>query len=87
VLVDSTLAEEQVREGQVIITMNRHGELCQLAKYGGAPVDGFSIIGWTNKALPHVQNLSDQIKRRMEEDAKERDKGGLMAELSAENER
>jgi exosome complex component RRP45 len=87
VLVDTTLAEEQVREGQVIVTMNRHGELCQMAKYGGASVDGYSIINWTNKALPHVQNLSDQIKARLEEDAEERDKGGLMAELSAENER
>lgn len=87
VLVDSTLAEEQVREGQIILTMNRHGELCQMAKYGGAPVDGFNIINWTNKALPHVQQLSDLIKQRLEEDAKERDGGGLMAELSAENDR
>lgn len=87
VLVDADLAEEQVREGQLVITMNRHGELCQMAKYGGGAVDGFSIITWTNMALPHVQRITELIKTKLEEDAKKRDVGGLMAELSAENER
>ncbi|KAF2675257.1 exoribonuclease [Microthyrium microscopicum] len=87
VLVDATQAEEQVRDGQVIITMNRHGELCQIAKYGGAAVDAYSIVNWSNMALPQVQTLSELIKAALDDDAKKRDAGGLMAELSAENER
>ena len=86
-LLDATLAEEQVREGEVIVTMNRNGELCQIAKYGGVPVDALAIVNWTNVALIKVQAMSKIVQQRLEEDAKKRDVGGLLAELSAENER
>lgn len=87
ILVDATLAEEQVREGEVIITMNRHGELCQTAKYGGAAIHALSLLGCMNVALSKVQALSKYIQGTLEEDAKKRDIGGLMGELSAENAR
>ena len=86
-LVDATQSEEQVREGEVIITMNRQGELCQIAKYGGVPIDAFAIINWTNIALLKVQELSKFIQKKLEEDAKNRDARGFIAELSAENDR
>jgi exosome complex component RRP45 len=86
-IMDANHAEEQVRDGQVIITMNRHGELCQMAKYGGVATDPYDIINWTNKALLQVQMLDEFVKSKLEEDSKKRDVGGLMAELSAENER
>ncbi|KIW00609.1 uncharacterized protein PV09_07806 [Verruconis gallopava] len=87
VLQDATLAEEQVREGEVVVTMNKNGELCQIAKHGGVPVDALRIVDWTNKALVKVQAMSKFIEQRLREDAVERDVGGLMAELAAENER
>lgn len=87
VLEDATLAEEQVREGEVIITMNNTGEICQIAKYGGVPVDALAILNWTNKAAVKVKMMTKFIQQRLEADAKERDAGGLMAELSAENDR
>jgi exosome complex component RRP45 len=86
-LLDATWAEEQVRDGQVIITMNRHGELCQIAKYGGVPVDALAILNWTKIALGKVQILSEYIKGKLDEDARRRDVGGLIAELRAENDR
>lgn len=86
-LFDATLAEEQVREGQVVITMNRHGELCQIAKYGGTPVDALVMLGWTKLALVKVQAFCKLIQERLEEDAKRKDVGGLMAELRADNKR
>ncbi|KAK8214667.1 ribosomal protein S5 domain 2-type protein [Phyllosticta capitalensis] len=87
VLVDATMAEEQVREGEIIVTMNKFGELCQIAKYGGVPIDPVAVLQCTNVALNKVQALTKYIQGRLEEDAKKRDAGGLMAELSAENER
>jgi len=87
VLVDATLPEEQVKEGEVIISMNGHGELCQIAKYGGIPVDARAIINWTSLALIKVQELSKIIQSRLDDDAKQRDIGGIMAELKAENDR
>lgn len=86
-LLDATLAEEQVREGQVVITMNRQGELCQVAKYGGGPVDALVMLGWAKLAIVKVQTFSKLIQEKLEEDAKRKDIGGLMAELRADNER
>jgi exosome complex component RRP45 len=86
-LLDATLAEEQVRDGEVIITMNRNGELCQIAKYGGVPVDALAVVNWTNMALVKVQEMSKVVQQKLEEDAKKKDAGGIAAELRAENDR
>jgi exosome complex component RRP45 len=76
-----------VRQGEVILTMNKHGEVCQIAKYGGATIDPRALLNCTNIALQKVKEMSTFIQKRLEEDAKERDAGGLLAELSAENAR
>ncbi|EMC99031.1 hypothetical protein BAUCODRAFT_146018 [Baudoinia panamericana UAMH 10762] len=86
-LTDATLLEEQCREGEVIVSMNRFGEVCQVAKYGGAAVDGLSMLTCVNSALDKVKALDKLVKAKLAEDEKRRDNGGLMAELSAENER
>jgi exosome complex component RRP45 len=86
-LLDATVLEEQLREGCVTIGMNRHGEVCQIAKLGGVPVDAVVLLHCTNVALVKVKEISAFITRRLGEDAKKKDKGGLMAELSAENAR
>lgn len=86
-LQDATLLEEQCREGEIVISMNRVGEVCSMAKYGGAPVDGLSMLTCTNAALEKVKMLDRLVRERLAEDEKRRDAGGLMAELSAENER
>ncbi|KAF1997081.1 exoribonuclease [Amniculicola lignicola CBS 123094] len=86
-LVDANMAEEQVRQAEVIITMNRHGEVCQIAKYGGATVDPLALLNCNTIALQKVKELSKFIQQKLEEDVKKKDKGGLMAELSAENAR
>lgn len=86
-LQDATLLEEQCREGEVVVSMNRFGEVCQIAKYGGTPVDALNMLTCTNMALERVKIFDKLVKERLAEDEKKRDSGGLMAELSAENER
>lgn len=86
-LVDANVAEEQVRQGQVIITMNKHGEICQIAKYGGATVDPLALLSCTNIALEKVKHMSKFIQQKLDEDGKKRNKGGVLDELSAENNR
>lgn len=87
VLIDATLREEQVRDGEMIVTMNRYGEICQIAKLGGVPVDALALLNCTNVALVKVQEITKLITRKLEDDSKKRNVGGLIAELSAENER
>lgn len=84
---DATLLEEQCREGELVISMNRFGEICQMAKYGGVPVAGLSMLTCTNACLEKVKMLDKLVKEGLAEDERRRDVGGLMAELSAENER
>jgi exosome complex component RRP45 len=86
-LQDAALLEEQVREGEVLVSMNRFGEVCQVAKFGGTPVDALALLTCTNTALERVKAFDKLVKERLAEDEKKRDAGGLMAELSAENER
>ena len=86
-LQDATLLEEQAREGEVVVGMNRFGEVCQVAKFGGTPVDAIGLLTCTNAALERVKAFDQLVRERLAEDERARDVGGLMAELSAENER
>lgn len=86
VLVDATAHEEQVREGEVVITTNDF-ELCQIAKLGGCAVDAMAILKCTSIALQKTRDINAYIKQKLNEDTTKRDVGGLIAELRAENER
>ena len=87
ILIDTSLREEQIREGEMVVTMNRHGEVCQIAKLGGIPVDAVVLLNCTTLAVTKVKEIADLITKRLQADATSRDVGGLIAELSAENER
>ncbi|KAI0995264.1 hypothetical protein K3495_g12918 [Podosphaera aphanis] len=87
-LIDATELEEHMRDGCITIGTNRHGELCQLSKLGGAPVNAQMILNCVSLASAKVTVLSEFISRRLQEDIKKRDKGGLIAELlSSDNAR
>lgn len=86
-LVDPTLREEQVCEGEVLVVANREGEVCQIKKLGGAPTGAVVLLRCVEVALGKVKELCVQVQSALDTDAKRRDKGGLMAELRAENER
>ncbi|SPO02808.1 probable rRNA processing protein [Cephalotrichum gorgonifer] len=87
VLLDATLLEEQVSTGSCTVGMNKHGEICQISKLGGAPVEAVALLQCGGVALDKVKRFSDYVDAKLAEDAKRRDKGGLLAQLSAENER
>ncbi|KAK4196619.1 ribosomal protein S5 domain 2-type protein [Triangularia verruculosa] len=86
-VLDATWMEEQVSSGSCTISLNKHGEICQIAKLGGVPVEAVSLLQCTNVALIKAKDMSSKLDRWLTEDAKRRDKGGLLAELSAENDR
>lgn len=87
VLIDATAAEEKVRQGEIVISCNKYGELCQMAKYGGISVNAVTIMNWSQMATDRVKTITSFIQQKLAEDEKKRDAGGLMAELRAENER
>ena len=87
VLVDATLQEQQVSGGEMVITANKHGEVCQIAKLGGVPTDALVLLGCVELAVGKVSELSRIVSAALEQDAKKRNSDSMMAELSAENER
>lgn len=88
ILLDPDWREEQVRASGCTISLNRHGELCQTSKMGGHAVQATALLQCAALAAQKVRDLSDLVDRKLAEDAKRRDKGGLISEmLSAENER
>ncbi|KAI6859070.1 hypothetical protein KC343_g5829 [Hortaea werneckii] len=87
VLQDANLLEEQCKEGEVIVGINRFGEVCQIAKYGGAPVEGLEMLKCVSAALERVKMLDGLVKEALRKDDEWRDRGGVMKELRAENER
>ncbi|KAK4137828.1 ribosomal protein S5 domain 2-like protein [Trichocladium antarcticum] len=86
-VLDATRLEEQVRVASCTVSLNKHGEICQIAKLGGVPVDAVALLQCTAVALTKVKEFSELVDKKLAEDVKKRDKGGFMAELSAENER
>ena len=87
VLVDATLLEQQLCEAELVITANRHGEICQIAKLGGVPVDALTLLNYAEVALGKVRELDHIVSTALEQDAEKRNVGGVMTELSAENKR
>ncbi|OIW33657.1 hypothetical protein CONLIGDRAFT_652165 [Coniochaeta ligniaria NRRL 30616] len=86
-VLDATWLEEQVRVGSCTISLNRHGEICQIAKLGGTPVEAVALIQCTQLALTAVKSFTEYLDQKLDADSKRRNKGGLLAELSAENDR
>ncbi|KAI6246806.1 Exosome complex component rrp45 [Erysiphe necator] len=87
-LVDTTEMEEHMRSGYMTVGLNRHGEICQVAKFGGIPVNVELILKCFSLASEKVLEFSKFITTRLQEDAMKKDKGGLIAELlSSENDR
>lgn len=87
VLLDATLLEEQLRGSSCTISLNRHGEICQISKLGGIPGEAVILVQCASAALTKVKEFSTFLDQKLVEDSKRRDKGGLIAELSAENDR
>lgn len=86
IVLDANRREEQVSEAEMVLTANDF-ELCQVAKLGGVSVDPLHLLKCTTLALTKAREISSLISQRLAEDATKRDVGGLIAELSAENER
>jgi exosome complex component RRP45 len=51
------------------------------------PIDAVVLLQCANLALAKVKHVSAVVKERLKEDTERRDKGGLRAELRAENAR
>jgi len=84
---DATLQEEQLREGDMTITLNKFGEVCQIAKAGGLPIQAEALYHCMRKALVKVEEITAFIAKMLKEDQDERTRRDNLLESTAENER
>ena len=87
VIMDATLQEEQLREGDMTITMNKFGEVCQVSKAGGLALDGAEMLNCMRKALVKVQEITEFVDRKLKEDMDARMRKDNLLEGTAANER
>ncbi|CAG8602502.1 14091_t:CDS:2 [Funneliformis caledonium] len=70
VVVDPTLQEEQIRQGDMTMTLNVHKELCTLSKAGGIPLEMETIIDCSRIATSKATWITEQIHSALEAEAK-----------------
>lgn len=87
VILDASLAEERIREGEMVVSVNKFGELCQVSKPGGVTVDAVVLLSCIKVAVEKAKVVDAFILQKLVEDEKKRDVGDLIAELSAANAR
>ena len=87
VIVDATWREQQVSEGEMVVTANGQGEICQIAKLGGVLTDALLLLRCLELAVEKSQKIGDAISEALEQDEKRRNPKSLLAELQAENKR
>lgn len=71
-IMDATLKEENIRDGSLVITMNKNRELIQLSKNGGLPIDSSVLLDLARSSFAITERLTELIKRLLKEDEKER---------------
>lgn len=86
-VVDATLQEEMLRDGDMTVTLNKFGEVCQIAKAGGVPIEAVALHLCMRKALVKVEEITAFVAKRLKEDQDERTRRDNLLESTAENER
>ena len=67
-VVDPTLREEQVREGDMTLTINQHKEICALSKAGGAPLEFDTVVHCARIATVRVLEITKRIEQALIDD-------------------
>lgn len=75
-ILDADMEEEFVRDGYLVITINKNRELIQVSKNGGLPIDGVILMELANKSLTICQELTEKIKHLLKDDEERRYKLG-----------
>lgn len=71
-IMDADKSEELVRNGFLVLTLNKNRELIQISKNGGLPIDGLALIDLAKQANDICQSLAEEIKKHIQADEQER---------------
>lgn len=85
-VVDPNLLEEQVKEGDMTLTLNSHKELCVVHKAGGIPLEIEQILLCTKIASVKVAEITELINKALKADEEKREasSGIVLRKIKAE---
>ncbi|KAG5437712.1 hypothetical protein PCK2_000989, partial [Pneumocystis canis] len=66
-LMDTTLQEEKLREGSMVITLNKNKEICQISKAGGTTIGTQLILECLQLALQKTLEITDYLNKKLTE--------------------
>ncbi|KAG4305689.1 hypothetical protein PORY_000599 [Pneumocystis oryctolagi] len=66
-LMDATLQEEKLREGSMVITLNKNKEICQISKAGGVTLETSDIFKCLHSALDKTLKITDYLNEKLAE--------------------
>ena len=73
VIMDPTLAEENVKSTGISITANGQGEICHIAQLGGEPVDAVMLLNCSEVAIRKAREVGKWLEGRLRADLEKRD--------------
>ncbi|GAB5593540.1 3'-5'-exoribonuclease [Umbelopsis nana] len=71
-VVDPSIIEEQIREGDMTVAMNIHKEICTLSKAGGIPLEMDQIIRCSKIATTKTAEITELIQKALADDKAKR---------------
>ncbi|KAG7193425.1 uncharacterized protein KQ657_000843 [Scheffersomyces spartinae] len=71
-VLDASLTEELVRDGFLVITLNKNREIIQISKNGGLPIDALNLMRLSKELMEWVDKLTEVMKTTLVADEKER---------------
>ncbi|CAK7896564.1 exosome complex component Rrp45p [[Candida] anglica] len=71
-IIDATQQEELLRDGSLVITINKNRELIQISKSGGLPIDAMVLMDLSRKAYVIAEELTEKVKQLLKVDEEER---------------
>lgn len=66
-IIDADQTEELIRDGSLVITINKNRELIQLSKSGGLPIDAVVLMDLAQEALKIAEKYTEKIKQLIQE--------------------
>lgn len=84
-ILDADKAEELLRDGSLVFTMNTNRELIQISKNGGLPIDGKVLLELARDGLSSIEELTKLMKDALNEnfETRYRSEGLQLLEVGA----
>lgn len=84
VLLDASKAEEELRTGELAVTLNKNSDITQLNKAGGVAITPDTMIKCTRIALAKTLDLTQTIENAVKHDIESKEEGFIGGQAESE---